>query len=165
MKRILTFSLILLLGSAGFSQNKSVDRVFRKYAHRKGVTSVSVPRILLSIGRAFMTDMDAEEKRMLKTIHKLKVLTIEDEALNAKTDFYAEMSQTLKKNNFKEMMTVKSDGQTVKMVAHEKRGRIDRLILVVGGEENVLVSIKGKMKYSDLSKLIQKATSDDDSFI
>ena len=55
------------------------------------------------------------------------------------------------------LLRMNGDGEDVIIAAREKKGKICDLIVVVGGDENTLVHVKGRMK-SDLLKELAKVS-------
>ena len=53
------------------------------------------------------------------------------------------------------LMEVHEDGEDVLIAARERRGNITDFIIVVGGEENTLVHVRGRLK-SDMLREIGK---------
>jgi hypothetical protein len=80
------------------------------------------------------------------------VLACEDD--QSGINLYEEVLSDLDKRDYEELMTAKSKGEEVLMLAKKDGDIVEELIILVGGDDdNALVYIAGKMNMKDLSKL------------
>lgn len=150
MKKFLTLTLIALLPILAMAQNSAIDKVFRKYGDRDGFTVVTISKGLMKMVAG--VDDDRESQEFLSRINQIKILATEDE--NNDINLYDEVLSDLDKSDYEELMTAKSKGEEVLMLAKKDGDIIEELIILVGGkEDNALVYISGKMNMKDLSKL------------
>ena len=56
-------------------------------------------------------------------------------------------------DDYKELVVVKEADQEVLVLAKEEDGKIRELLVLVGGEDNVLVSVEGNFTMDDLEAL------------
>ena len=63
------------------------------------------------------------------------------------------------------LLEVHDGTEDVIIAAREKRGKITDLIIVVGGDENVLVHVRGRMNSNLLENLAEVAGVDELQFI
>ena len=56
-------------------------------------------------------------------------------------------------DEYKELVVVKESDQEVLVLAKEEDGKLAELLVLVGGEDNVLVSIEGRFTMEDLEAL------------
>ena len=97
-------------------------------------------------------DDDRESQDFLGRVHQIKILAIEDH--KSEINLYDEVLSDLNKSDYEELMTVKSEGEEVLLLAKKDGDILEELILLVGGkDDNALVYISGKMNMKDLSKL------------
>ena len=89
----------------------------------------------------------------------MNVLTVEDPVLNARTDFHEAYYQKIRKSQGMEvLLTVRDPHEKVSILGMTKKGSLRELIILVSGEENVLVYLKGDFdqdmveELSDLSR-------------
>lgn len=161
MKKLL-FILAVVLPMAVFAQKTPVDKLFEKYANQKGITTVNISGTLLGFASQIETGDDATSD-MLAGLKGIRILTIEDEELNKKIDFYDELEKDgfFKNNDYEPLMEVTEDNEVVRfMVKASGNGKLSDLLLIVGGDDNVLISISGSIDPKDISK-ITKATNID----
>ena len=139
-----------------------VDKLFDKYANQKGITTVNISGKLL--GFASQLDVgDEATSNMISSLKGIRILTVEDDELNKKIDFYAELEKDgfFKNNNYEPLMEVTEDNEVVRFLAKDAgNGKIADLLLVVGGDENTLISISGIIDPKDISKITKAANID-----
>ena len=150
MKKITTLLLVALFPLLALAQNSAVDKVFKKYGDRDGFTVVTISKGLLKM--VSKMDDDRESQDFLSRVHEIKILATEDH----KTDInlYDEVLSDLNKSDYEELMSAKSKGEEVLILAKKDGDILEELIILVGGDDNnALVYISGKMNMKDLAKL------------
>lgn len=150
MKKLFTLLLAALLPMLAIAQNSAIDKVFRKYGDREGFTVVTISKGLLRM--ASNMDDDRESQDFLSRIHEIKILATEDD--NNDINLYDEVLSDLNKRDYEELMTARSKGEEVLVLARKDGDLVEELIILVGGsKDNALVYISGKLNMKDLSKL------------
>ena len=151
MKKILIplflFSLPIFLQA----QSCSMRTMFRSYDPGKEVTRVHIPSCLTSMAGWFVDD--DETRHLLKKIKSVYVMSSEDEDFSKESNFPSEIARKLKKRNFEEMMTVKSEGDNVNILYRELSRDRKEFVITVDGDEDAMVYIKSKIDLAELSKL------------
>lgn len=161
MKKLVLI-LAVLLPMAVLAQKTPVDKLFEKYANKKGFTTVNISGKLLG----FASQMDTGDKAtsdMLSSLSGIRVLTVEDPELNKTLDFYAELEKDgfFKNNNFEVLMEVTEENEVVRFLGKDAgNGKISDLLLVVGGDENTLISISGVIDPANIAKITQAMNID-----
>lgn len=161
MKKLVLI-LAVLLPMAVLAQKTPVDKLFEKYANKKGFTTVNISGKLLG----FASQMDTGDKAtsdMLSSLSGIRVLTVEDPELNKTLDFYAELEKDgfFKNNNFEVLMEVTEENEVVRFLGKDAGyGKISDLLLVVGGDENTLISISGVIDPANIAKITQAMNID-----
>lgn len=156
MKKLVLI-LAVVLPLAVLAQKTPVDKLFEKYANQKGFTTVNISGKLLG----FASQLESGDKAtgdMLSSLSGIRVLTVEDDELNKKLDFYTELEQSgfFKNNNFEVLMEVTEENEVVRFLAKDAgNGKISDLLLVVGGDENTLISISGIIDPKNISKITE----------
>ncbi len=138
------------------AQKSPVDKLFEKYANQKGFTTVNISGKLL--GFAGKLDVgDPETGKMLNNLTGIRILTVEDDGLNKKVDFYQELDNEgfFRNNTYESLMDVTEDNQIVRFYAREAEGgKFSELLLVVGGkDDNTLISIRGLIDPENIGKI------------
>jgi len=150
MKKFSLITMALIMPLFIFAQHSSVDKLFDKYGGKDGYTTVSINKGMFEM----LNDIDPEDEdlKVLAQIEFVRVLAIEDEEIKG-VNFYDEIMKSLNVEEYEELMTVKQSDQDVKILVKQTGSIIQELLIVVGGEDNALVYIKGNIQLKDLSSL------------
>jgi hypothetical protein len=152
MKKLFLITGALLLPLLIMGQNAAVDQLFNKYQGKEGFTTVYVNKDIFKM----ISESDKVEHNMNETLEKIsgiKILAQEDSEITGDLNFYDELKKNMDFNKYKELVVVKEKDQDVWIIAREQNERIAELLVIVGGEENVLVWIEGNFTFEDLSEL------------
>jgi hypothetical protein len=162
MKRL--FAVILAVAFPAFlmAQNSAVDKLFNKYKGKEGVTTVQISPELFQMVKAMEIEEIEEHDIPLDKITSVKILTIEDEEGYENVNFYNEIKNDLNVNDFKEVMTVDDGGETVRMWMKVNENTLSEFLLIVGGDDNVLIYITGDFNMKDLEGLAESMGDDFD---
>ncbi len=115
MKRVILLIVAVALPALMIAQNSAVDNLFNKYKGKDGVTTVQISPELFQIMNAMdISEIDDHDIPFDK-VASVKILTIEDEETNQGVNFYDEIKDELKTDDFAEVMTVDDGGETVRM--------------------------------------------------
>jgi hypothetical protein len=155
MKRIL-IALVMLIPLFGIAQDNSpIDKLFNKYANKDGFSTVNISGKLLNF--ASQSDgSDSKEAAMLGKISGIRILTVENKDLNKNLNFYKELEADgfFKNNIYESLMEVTDKNEIVRFYGRNgEKGKLSELLLVIGGEENTLISIRGLIDPNDIAKI------------
>ena len=151
---ILAFSITLMAQPAGF------DRLYYQYKGEEGVVALKIPGFVMKLAGS-IADLDREEKELLKSLRSVTVLTIEESHLYPDVNFTEEINLSRLTNDYKLLLEVHDADEDVIIAAREKNGKLRDLIVVVGGDENVLVHVRGRMESDLLENLAAVAGVDE----
>jgi len=150
MKRIAIASIALLFSISLFAQPSAYNRIYNTYKGEEGVTSIRVPGCLMKFA-GMCAGLDHDERELVRCLKSVTVLTIDDNHLYPGVNFAREMDHSRMKGEYSLLMEVHDGEEDVIIATRQKRGKITDLIIVVGGDDNTLVHVRGRMK-SDLLK-------------
>lgn len=157
MKRIV-LTVIFFISLIGLTRAQaSIDRLFEKYAHRDGFTTVNISGKLLS------SSSKMKEADVLSKIKSIRILTVEDKELNKKLNFYKELEADgfFKHNNMEPLMEVTEKDEVVRFYGKtDENGSLSDLLLIVGGDDNTLISIKGIINLKDIGAITSSLNLD-----
>ena len=160
MKKVVLFILVVAFPAFMMAQNSAVDKLFAKYKGKKGVTTVSVsPELFQMINAMGIEEIEDQEFPMDK-IASVKILTIEDEEGYEDVNFYNEIKKDLDVDDFAEVMTVDDGGEVVRMWMKLNKNTVSEFLLIVGGDDNVLIYITGDFNMNDLEELAESIDHD-----
>ncbi len=140
---------------AVFAQKTPVDKLFEKYANQKGFTTVNISGKLLGFASQIETGDEATTE-ILSSLKGIRILSVEDNELNKNIDFYKELEKDgfFKNNDYEVLMEVTEDDEVVRFLAKDAgNGKISDLLLVVGGDDNALISISGLIDPKTINKI------------
>lgn len=160
MKRVVLFMLALAFPALILAQNSAVDKLFEKYKGKKGVTTVNVSPELFQMINAMGIEEIEEQDFPMDKIASVKILTIEDNEGYEGVNFYEEIKNDLNVNDFAEVLTVDDGGEVVRMWMKVNANTVSEFLLIVGGDDNVLIYITGDFNMKDLEGLAEHMDHD-----
>ncbi len=163
MKKLIISAAILTFCLTLFAQPSGFDRLYYEYKGEEGVVALKVPGFVMKLAGS-IADLDREEKELLRSLRSVTVLTIEDSNLYPDVNFTEEVNLSAMKNGYKMLLEVHEDGEDVIIAAREKNGKLRDLIVIVGGDDNVLVHVRGRMDSDLLENLAGVAGVDELNF-
>lgn len=157
MKRtiILLLAIIISFGAVN-AQSIKTGQLYHKYKGEEGVVSIWLPGIAMRLA-ASIADLEQEERQFLRSIRSLRVLTIENNDLYPDVNFVREAGLEGGKMGYKVLVEVHSDNEDVTILGREKNGKLKDMLVLVGGSDNVMVHIKGKMNADMIGSIAQIA--------
>jgi Domain of unknown function (DUF4252) len=160
MKKLFTSTLILAFSITLMAQPAEFDRLYYQYKGEEGVVALKIPGFVMKLAGA-IADLDHDEKALLKSLRSVTVLTIEEMDLYPGVNFTEEINFSNTDKHYQLLMEVHDADEDVIIAAREKNGKLRDLIVVVGGDENVLVHVRGRMDSDLLEKLAGVAGVDE----
>jgi len=158
MKKLILSLLIISTGLTLFAQPAGFDKLYYQYKGEEGVVALKIPGFVMKLAGS-IADLDREEKQLLKSLRSVTVLTIEEEYMYPDVNFTEQIN--LSSDKYQLLMEVHEDGEDVIIAAREKNGKLRDLIVVVGGDDNVLVHVRGRMDSDLLENLSAVAGVDE----
>ena len=156
MKKAIILLILSVFIFTSCDDNPGVSSAFLKYSHKSGVTTIVVPGWAIGLVSSF-ADLDREEKEILDCIDNVKVLTIEDNDLNARVnlhkEFYAKINTD---NSYEELLAVRNGEEDITIFGKMNEDVITDLIVLVGGDDNAMVCVKGRIKVELINNEIRK---------
>ncbi|MGH1519604.1 DUF4252 domain-containing protein [Chryseobacterium sp. JK1] len=171
MKKIFFIIAIILNSLVTYSaQTDKLNQLFQDFEKNGGVTSINIKKPMFKL----LNTIDVNDayvgkiKPILNEVDGLKILIIpkatfpdalKDENLaniklnEEKTE---KVNRALKSLNFNELLSLNSDGTSMKFLAEdEKDNYLENLVFNVDSkEENIIFILNGKMKLSDVNKIV-----------
>jgi len=160
MKRLALIILTVAFPAFMMAQNSAVDKLFAKYQGKKGITTVSISPELFQMVNAMGIEEIEEQDFPLDKVASVKILTIEDEEGYEGVNFYEEIKNDLDVNDFAEVMTVNDGDEVVRMWMKADQKSVTEFLLIVGGDDNVLIYITGSFDMNDLEELTEHMDHD-----
>ncbi len=152
MKKIALLLPLLVLPFLLNAQNSPVDKLFEKYYGKEGFTTVLVNEEMFEVIKNMEVDK-GEFEGSLGKIKRVRVIAQEDECEETAGVNFMEELKGVTFDEYKELVVVKESDEEVLILAKEVDGMLSELLILVGGEDNVLVSIEGRFTMEDLEAL------------
>jgi hypothetical protein len=152
MKKFALTMVAVMFAAISFAQDDPVNEMFKRYSDREGFTVVNISGDLFNM----LSNMDKEDKDLQKlsaSVSDFKILVHEGDDQPDFPGFHQLVYEKLDKNAYKELMTVKDHDTDVNFMVKESGGYISELLMIVGGEDDVLMQVKGHFRMSDLAGL------------
>ena len=160
MKKLLISTFILAVGISLMAQPIQFDRLYYQYKGEEGVVALRIPGFVMKLAGA-IGDLDQEERTLLRSLRSVTVLTIDDPQLYPGVNFTEEIHLSFTDEPYRLLMEVHEEDEDVIIAAREKNGKVRDLIVVIGGDDNVLVHVRGRMDCDLLENLADVAGVDE----
>jgi hypothetical protein len=146
MRKAFALVFVLLITGTLYSQNSPVDKLFEKYSGHEGYTSIFISEYMFTLF-SNINEADKEFQEVVKGLSGIKILATENPAVGI---------ENLPTKDYKELMVIREKDQNLTFLIKDVKGKIVELLLIVGGDDNVLISIQGNdinlKNISNLSK-------------
>ena len=152
MKKIALLLPLLVLPFLVNAQKTPIDELFEKYYGMEGFTTVLVTEDMFEVV-AKMETSTGDIDGILGKIKRVRVLAQEDENTEAEKINFMDELKGVKFDDYKELVVVKDADQDVMILAKEDGGKLSELLVLVSGDDNVLVSVEGRFTMEDLESL------------
>ena len=160
MKTILLISIVILVIFSSCEYNPGVSEAFTKYRFKDGVTTITVPGWVIGLAANF-GDLEDDEQELLQSIDKVRILVVEDEDLNGKINLNNEFSSKINRNgDYEELLTVHDENEDVTIFGKMDEDVITEMVVLVGGDDNALIYVRGELDPKMLKENFQLSDKD-----
>lgn len=149
-KNILVITLIISVSSV-YGQ-KSIDALFDKYSGKDGFVTVTFNGNLLK----FIFEDENNDNPIPSGITELRILAQEESNMDVE-NFYDRAIKGIDLSDYEEFMKVKEKNQDLRMLVRAEGNKFREFLLIAGGEDNVIIQVKGKMTYKEARKFSEDA--------
>lgn len=127
--------------------------LYWKYKDYDGI-SLTVPSALIDIGSWFIEEKT--ERVMLRKINKVRVMYFEGKSPVSEKDI-KRFDRRAKRRHLEELVYVREGKTHVRVLAKERRNAIRKIVVLVQSpDEFALVSVKGRLRWDDINRVIEK---------
>lgn len=149
MKKLLAILVIILTAQSGYAQ-LNMNQLFNEFRKENNVTSVNIGKITLKLASIFTETMGVDG---------IEVLDFSDCAQNVKERLsYA--IKDLKDPDYETMVTTNENNSRTKILVNIKEDVIREMVILTSGDGFALVRIKGKIKPSDIERVVNEHKHD-----
>lgn len=135
---------MMLICQAGFGQN--MDKLFNEFSGKENVTRVTVGKVMMKLSSMFTETMGVEQ---------IEVLAFEECSANVKENLETAI-RNLKDPRFETMITANEEGSHTRIMIRIDQNIIRELVVLTSGNDSALIRIKGKIKPSDIEKVVKE---------
>lgn len=160
MKKIIFAAALSLFGLSLFSQIQGINELYYTYKGEEGVVALRIPGFVMKIAGS-LADLEGPERELLRSLKSVTVLTIEENHRYPGVNFTKEVDVSHMGGGYKLLMEVHEADEDVIIAAREKNGKIRDLIVIVGGGDNTLVHVRGRMDSDLIENLSEVAGVDE----
>jgi hypothetical protein len=153
MKKVLLFIALLITGTI-VSGQKSIDALFNKYGGKDGFPTVPINGNLLKLARCF--DDDDNDYPLPQDISTIRLLAQDDETMKV-DNFYDMVMKDINPADYEEFMRIKDSDSDLRMLVRTEGNRFREFLLIVGGEDNAIIQIKGNFTLKEAKKFSEDA--------
>ncbi|MGE0019650.1 MAG: DUF4252 domain-containing protein [Draconibacterium sp.] len=145
MKKLFLILVVALFLFTSCEYNPGVSEAFTKYRFKDGVTTISVPGWVIGLA-ANIGEMNDDERELLQSIDKVRILVVEDETLNREINLHQEFSSKInRKNKYEELLTVNDKNENITIYGIMDEEVISEMVILVGGDDNALIYVRGEI--------------------
>lgn len=145
MKKYMAILALLIAFQAGYSQ-KNVDQLFKEFSKVENTEGVKLGKFFMSFAGLFTDTMGVDG---------VEVYSFDNSPSEVKERLNKAI-QTLKDSRFETMVSSNEKGSRVRVLVKIEEEMIREMVVVTTGESNALVRIKGKIKPSDIQRVVDK---------
>ena len=133
--------------------------LYWKYKDYDGAIAVSVPDFLMEMGSWFIDEKDG--RSVLQKVNKARVLVFSENQNPVTERDMRRFNRRAKRRHLEELLMVRQGKTQVHVMAKERRKALRKLVILVNTpEEFALVTVKGNLRWDDISKIIDKYGKD-----
>lgn len=148
-------AILLCFCSVGiFAQSAGVSSYIEKYGDSDDFTTITVNKKMfqmLATAASGDKEMDPDVREMINNLDELKILTTN----SGVSGHYDAANKLVESDGFEELMNVKDKGDNVRFMVKDSDGGniVDELVMLVSGDEFVLLDFIGKIDLTKVAKL------------
>jgi Domain of unknown function (DUF4252) len=144
MKKYMAILVMLICSQAGFSQ--SIDKLFREFSNKENVNRVTIGNVMMKLSSMFTETMGVEGIEVFEM----------NECTKEVKEKLKEAVRNLKDSRFETMVTSKENENRTRILIRIDQDMIRELVVLTTGKDNALIRIKGKIKPSDIEKVVKE---------
>jgi hypothetical protein len=141
MKRFFGILIVSALLGVAYGQ-RSIDRLFERYANNDGFVSLTISGNLLNMLKS--NDNGWDDNHWPDKVTQIRILVQENKDKGVE-NFYDLAKRELDSREYEEFMTVKKTDHDLKMLVRMDGNIIREFLLIGGGEDNFIIQAKGRV--------------------
>jgi len=151
MKAMVIGLLLLFGGTALQAQDRML---YWKYKDYDGAIPITAPRWVIGTASLFLKEK--QDRKMIRKVHKLRVLVFEGESPIRDAD-RRRFDRRAKRRGLEDLVLVREGGTHVRVMARDRGAVLRKIVVFVQSpEEFVLVSLRGKLRINEIGAMLQQ---------
>ena len=151
MKKIITPLLTLLVAVACHAQESHLDQFYQKFDAAGAETTKG------SINLALLFNLGANDSTdsWMKKVTMFRFLTLDPEKSSKAGEEWANLTQSLKDDNFEEMMSIRKGRSNLKVLSRDRKDGQEDVVCVAVDEHGggVFFHVRGRFTEADKAKI------------
>jgi len=156
MKSTILLICLAVFGANLRAQTTEFDQLYSAFRGEEGVINIYIPGFLCRMA-ANIAELDKEEKELLRSIKSVKLMIIENDEINRQLNLVTILSKVERDQDVYSLLEIHDADEDVLILAREEGKSISELYVIVGGDENVMIRITGRIN-RDLMKDLYTVT-------
>jgi hypothetical protein len=156
MKNLIILFYFVFCAISIHAQSREFNRLYADFRGQEGVINIYVPGFLCRMA-GNIAELEEEEKELLRSIKSVKLLVIENPEINRQLNLAKVIARANLEPDVHQLLRVRDGDEDVLILARQEKERISELYVIVGGDENVMIRICGRMDH-DLMKSLYEVT-------
>jgi len=156
MKKLL-FGFLLTGFSMSMTGQRSIESLFDKYSGSDEFTCITISGNLFKLAKSLCDDDDLD--CLPGDITTIRILAQNDDRIGA-VNFYDMVKREIDRKNYEEFMSVKTYNQDLLMLVRAAGRSFKEFLVVAGGDDNVLIQIKGNMTFREAQRFADQIKED-----
>ena len=141
--KLIILVVLVFVCRIGFGQG-SVNQLFNEFSKCENTTKVNIGKITMAFASLFENTMGVDG---------IEVIAFDD-CNNDLRERFKEAVRSLKDSSFETLVNASENGARTKIMIRIKDDMIRELVVLTSGNDPAMVRIKGKIKKSDIEKLV-----------
>lgn len=158
MKGFITGFILVIMVTLTVNGQRSVDALFEKYREIDDFVCITIDADFIKIAKA-LNCFDDMDHFLPSSISRIRILKqCKDDTNNA--NFYKLVERDLDRKNYEELMRIKESDQDLVLLARTEGRSFKELLLLSGGQNNLVIQINGKMTYKEAREFAERMNRD-----
>jgi hypothetical protein len=145
MKKTIGILILMALMPFAYGQ-RSIDALFDKYADDDSFVTIKLNGNLLKFNVS--NDDEGDGNHWMGRITEIRILAQKDEGTKIE-NFFNHVIRDINMHDYEEYMSIKKSDQDFRMLVRSEGKTFREFLLIGGGEDNLIIQIKGNMTYDD----------------
>jgi hypothetical protein len=141
MTKFIAIIALFTLPLLSCSQNKSLSSFEKKYKDDNSFKLSVSGNFLQFIADSDNEDIDPEIRRLARKIRSLHILAVSKNSEGYSPRDIRRLKDRIKKENFEEVMSVKSDGGELKLLVRDHQGKPTQLVLIMDKDQEGFITM------------------------